>query len=33
LALAVTHPHHGMDIAATIEIGYELDPERIGCRD
>jgi hypothetical protein len=22
-----------MDIAAAVEIGYELDPKRIGCRN
>jgi len=29
----MAHPDDGMDVAATVEIGHELDPERIGCGD
>ena len=27
----MAHPHHGVDIAAGVEIGFQLHPDRIRC--
>ena len=29
----MTDPHHGVDIAAGVEIGFQLHPDGIRCRD
>jgi len=29
----MAHPHHGVDVAAGVEIGLQLHPNRIRCRD